>query len=624
MKRAFIAAVWLMFTPLILWGQTLQVPSRMECAGIELHFTEALRKDLQAEVDALAASPKYFQVKLERARQYFPIIERIFREENVPDDIKYLAMQESALIADAVSSSNAVGFWQMKEPAAGEVGLTINRNVDERMNIVSATRGAARYLKANNFYFNNWIYAILSYNTGRSGAEQYVDRRYFGARKMELGKTTYWYVKKFLAHKIVFENELQNHETASVILSEYDKGAGKTLNQIAREFNVQPDDLALYNKWLRSGRIPDDKTYAVIIPGTRHQDQLVAAASETAGSRTAEPDPSPNRSEYPLIKEKKDDESRLVKINGIPGIIAGRNDNISGLAGLGSVPVRKFLKVNDMDISTRIIPGEVYYFRTKHNKAREYFHTVQPGQTLWEISQKYGIKLKKLLSKNRLESEGDIKPGMVLWIRYIRPADKAVQYVPVHQIRETEIAATDEIRKPLKNNSDSVIQVPAEDTLTVKQTRIPGGTGMNDSVKSPAVSFTGSSQLDVAESAPDSDLTVKPLFHVVKKGETLYGISKMYAIPLDTLEALNEISEDDGIKIGQQLYLREPPREITITVEKIENSTESYISYEVLKGDTMYSIARKFNVTVGELQQWNNKDSFDLKTGEILKIHKRL
>src|SRR5690606_38102583 len=155
---------------------------------------EAARKEIQTHVDALYRSEKYLQIKLDRVDLYFRIIERIFREENLPDDFKYLVIQESALISDAVSSSNAVGFWQFKKASGEEVGLRIDGAVDERLNIVSSSRGAARYLKRNNNYFGNWIYALLSYNTGAGGAQKIVDDTYFGAKKMPIDKKTHWYI----------------------------------------------------------------------------------------------------------------------------------------------------------------------------------------------------------------------------------------------------------------------------------------------------------------------------------------------------------------------------------------------------------------------------------------------
>jgi membrane-bound lytic murein transglycosylase D len=162
------------------------VPSEMDFAGMKLKITEAARRDIQKDVDMLRKSPKYFNIKLDRVRLYFPIVERVLREEGVPDDFKFLSVQESALILDAVSTSNAVGFWQFKDFTGREVGLRIDRYVDERMNIVASTRGAAKYFKRHNFFFRNWVYTVLAHMTGRGGAQKYVDEKKFGETKMTI------------------------------------------------------------------------------------------------------------------------------------------------------------------------------------------------------------------------------------------------------------------------------------------------------------------------------------------------------------------------------------------------------------------------------------------------------
>ena len=71
-------------------------------------------------------------MKIDRMLLYFPIIERIFKEEGVPEDFETLAIQESGLISDAVSSADAVGFWQFKDFTAQEVGLRVDKRIDER------------------------------------------------------------------------------------------------------------------------------------------------------------------------------------------------------------------------------------------------------------------------------------------------------------------------------------------------------------------------------------------------------------------------------------------------------------------------------------------------------------
>src|SRR4051812_1486685 len=93
-------------------AQGPQVPHKMQFADLTLTIRDDARREIQKDVDALTLSPKHFNIKVERAKTYFPLIEKVFREEGVPEDFKFLVLQESALIADAVSVSNAVGFWQ--------------------------------------------------------------------------------------------------------------------------------------------------------------------------------------------------------------------------------------------------------------------------------------------------------------------------------------------------------------------------------------------------------------------------------------------------------------------------------------------------------------------------------
>ena len=142
-KTAFLIATLFLFSGKLLAQLAIEVPSQIRFADMRLNLTSEARKKIQTDVDALIRHEKYFNAKVKKVDAHLPIIEQVLREENVPDDIKYLVIQESALVGDAVSTSNAVGYWQFKEATGREVGLTINREVDERMNIVTATRGPA-------------------------------------------------------------------------------------------------------------------------------------------------------------------------------------------------------------------------------------------------------------------------------------------------------------------------------------------------------------------------------------------------------------------------------------------------------------------------------------------------
>ena len=137
-----------------------RVPERIRIDNMVLNISDDVIPIIQNEVDALHINDKYFQIFVDRINIYFPVIERILKEEEMPDDLKYLALQESALIPDAVSSSNAVGFWQFKKETAEDYGLTVDDKVDERKNIISSTRAASKYIKNSNYLFENCVFFL--------------------------------------------------------------------------------------------------------------------------------------------------------------------------------------------------------------------------------------------------------------------------------------------------------------------------------------------------------------------------------------------------------------------------------------------------------------------------------
>ena len=109
---------------------------------------------------------------IERSEKYFPIIEPILAEQNLPDELKYLAVLESGLSPMAVSVSEATGLWQFKVPSGREMGLTINDYIDERCDPELSTIAACRYLNYLYNRFNSWELSLLAYNAGPN----YLDR----------------------------------------------------------------------------------------------------------------------------------------------------------------------------------------------------------------------------------------------------------------------------------------------------------------------------------------------------------------------------------------------------------------------------------------------------------------
>lgn len=431
MKRCLLVCylAWSMQT---VWA-TPHVPSRMWLADIKLHITQDAKEHIQEKVDRLTRNKKYFQALLERANLFLPIVERVLKEESTPLDFKYLVIQESALLADAVSTSNAVGFWQFKEPAAREVGLKIDQQVDERMHIAAATRAAARYMKQHNREFNNWLYALLAYNEGRGGAKKYIKKQYIGAKAMPIERQAHLYIVQFLAHKVAFEKVLGQERHPALCLYEYQEAPGKTLSEIAKEFGVDKQQLQAYNKWLKRARVPYDTTCVAIIPMTQQQYAQSNAAQAKHILAKYKIDYAQyweRAADFPVITPKKDKKSSTVvtKINGIVGTQAQPGDSLTSLAQAGKISLAQFLALNDTDKKHLVVPGQVYYYKPKQSKAGIHFHIARPGETWWSVAQKYGIKKETLLLKNRLRQEVALQPGRVLWLRFIRPVKIPIAY----------------------------------------------------------------------------------------------------------------------------------------------------------------------------------------------------
>jgi len=414
-------------------GTTPQVPSSMWFAGIKLQLSQDAKKRIQEKVDSLTKSEKYFRALLDRANLFLPIVERILKEENLPLDFKYLIIQESALISDAVSTANAVGFWQFKEPAAREMGLKIDQHVDERMHIAGATRAAAKYLKQHNQEFNNWLYALLAYNEGRGGARKLIKKRYLGAKSMKIEQQAHVYIICFLAYKVAFEKVLGKESHPELYLHEYQEAHGKTLAEIAKEFGVDQKQVKDHNKWLKRYRVPHDTTCVAIIPMT-HQ-QYARRVTFTKKNTLEKKDVDyaeywEKQKNFPVITTQKYKKSntKVTLVNEMTGVVALSGDSAVSLAKAGKISLSQFLTFNDLDRNHSIIPGQVYYYMPKRRKAGIHFHIVRQGETWWSIAQKYGIKQEALLLKNRLRKAVPLKPGRVLWLRFIRPANIPVAY----------------------------------------------------------------------------------------------------------------------------------------------------------------------------------------------------
>jgi len=144
---------------------------------------------------------------LKRANRFFPHIEQVLQKNAVPDDLKYIAIAESALKPLATSNKGAVGHWQFIEGTGSRYGMKINSDIDERRDFYKSTEAAAAYLKNLYALFGSWTLAAAAYNMGEEGlkAEMLVQKvnNYY---QLYLPQETQRYVFRILSAKIIMSN----------------------------------------------------------------------------------------------------------------------------------------------------------------------------------------------------------------------------------------------------------------------------------------------------------------------------------------------------------------------------------------------------------------------------------
>ena len=216
---------------------------------------------------------------LKKASRYLPVVEPILKENNIPDDFKYLLVAESGFTY-IVSPAGAAGFWQLLESTARDYGLEVNDEVDERYHLEKATEAACKYLLHSYEIYNDWALVAATYNAGRRGVERQIERQgetnYYD---LLLNEETARYVYRVIAIKLVLENPSQYgfniteseryhpipyHEIAI-------NGSIEDMGEFAREHGTNYKLLKLMNPWLRDNKLSNSqhKTYAILIPASR-------------------------------------------------------------------------------------------------------------------------------------------------------------------------------------------------------------------------------------------------------------------------------------------------------------------------------------------------------------------
>ncbi len=208
---SLLCLILLAWTPPLVHGQQIplhQWPDRLTLCGERVPFE---RQDVWEMMDQSFVSSVYNQPRvilwIKRAHRYFPYIEKRLQERKLPDDLKYIAVVESALKIYATSSAKAVGPWQFIEGTGKAYGLRSDRWIDERYNFERATEAALNYLTDLHKEFKNWGLAIAAYNCGENRMAK--DLRAQGVNNFydaDLPLETEAYIFSILAAKSILSN----------------------------------------------------------------------------------------------------------------------------------------------------------------------------------------------------------------------------------------------------------------------------------------------------------------------------------------------------------------------------------------------------------------------------------
>lgn len=214
---------------------------------------------------------------IKKAQRYFPTIEAILAENGIPDDLKYLAVAESDL-SNATSPAGAKGIWQFMRGTAGDYGLEVNSQVDERFHLEKATQAACEYLKKYKERFGSWTLAAAAYNMGGSKLRKEMDlQRGKSYYDLNLNSETSRYVFRIVAIKAIMENpeafgfyigEEQKYEPFPAYYNLEVKEAVDNWGDFAIKYGTTYRMLKIYNPWLRSSSLTNKlkKSYLIKIP----------------------------------------------------------------------------------------------------------------------------------------------------------------------------------------------------------------------------------------------------------------------------------------------------------------------------------------------------------------------
>lgn len=403
-----------------------------------------------------------FEIWLSRSGRYMEMIQRTLRENNLPEDLVYLALIESGFSPNAQSKSKASGVWQFMKGTGKRYGLRIDRWVDERRDPVKATHAAAKYLTELYDMFGSWPLALAGYNAGEGRVYRTIvrvrTRDFWTLRESKhLQPETRNYVPKFMAAMILAKDpERYGFSVEYEAPWEFDEVEihnATYLSAIAKYAGISVKELKKYNPELKQDitpprvpgykiKLPPGKKEAFLVsysPETEEQifigrsfkhrvrrGETISSIATQYGVRTQVLLETNSLSSRSIIRV-----GQTILVNESPAsAIAGdkhrirRGESISTIASKYGVSIRRLLEANQLSRNSVIHAGDTLIIPSSSSRVGKPAvdrgtpkqHQIRSGESISTIAQKYAVRMNDLLNANQLTKNSVIRAGHTLII----------------------------------------------------------------------------------------------------------------------------------------------------------------------------------------------------------------
>ncbi|NNE55828.1 MAG: LysM peptidoglycan-binding domain-containing protein, partial [Flavobacteriales bacterium] len=361
---------------------------------------------------------------------YFPMFDEVFDKYEIPYEMRYLAIVESALNPEARSRAGAVGLWQFMFTTGKMYGLEINSYVDERRDPWKSTDAAARYLKKLYERFDDWNLALAAYNSGPGNVRKAIRR--------SGGKKDYWSIRPFLPREtrsyvpaFIAMNYVMNHAADHNIFPVEPSYSFWEVDTIVVRQQLKFDQVTAYTG------IPTEElqylnpTYRRnIVPGDGHNHILNLPVGKV-GVFIANEDSiyTYKQEEEQVFEPIREEYIYRVRSGDVLGVIAEKHGvRVSELRAWNNIrgntiyPGQKLVIYLDASKKSSSItaPKKEVKLPVLSNDGAFKYHVVQKGDTLWDIAKIYdGVTVDQLLQLNNGVNNKRLKPGQKIKVQKI-------------------------------------------------------------------------------------------------------------------------------------------------------------------------------------------------------------